>query len=357
MEQQGFKRQILDTMDSVYKPSSTERVLLLEKELEARLSELKTGLEEQGLLPGTANRVFSSVQIPKDVAHFRREREEALKRTLQVAESKPLVIQADVLKRELESCLRREYTPENLPLLLLQYYTERILQLGQSKHLHILRWKRRCQTSETMEELYPLYKKQVDYIMQEFNDSVQRAQRLSVARENFLVGKNNPPDLVTPEDLAIYTRWLVCHLQALGTVHHYLQALQYLPISKALSLADRQVPGFSEENGKVCDTNLNAVSPGPLGRSVSGPGRTDAAFVLPQHMTDRDGLKPQLKPLLSHFHIPYDVQKLRDSAKEMELFSLALPLNLELGWCPGRLSDLLFPNPIVMWLHCWGLFH
>lgn len=45
-------------MDSVYKPSSTERVLLLEKELEARLSELKTGLEEQGLLPGTANRVF-----------------------------------------------------------------------------------------------------------------------------------------------------------------------------------------------------------------------------------------------------------------------------------------------------------
>lgn len=42
--------------------------------------------------------------------------------------------------------------------MLVKYYTERILQLGQSKHLHILRWKRRCQTSETMEELYPLYK-------------------------------------------------------------------------------------------------------------------------------------------------------------------------------------------------------
>lgn len=37
-----------------------------------------------------------------------------------MAESKPLVIQADVMQRELESCLRREYTPENLPLLLLQ---------------------------------------------------------------------------------------------------------------------------------------------------------------------------------------------------------------------------------------------
>lgn len=61
--------------------------------------------------------------------------------------------------------------------------------------------------------------------MQEFNDSVQRAERLSVARENFLMGKNNRPDLVTLEDLAIYTRWLVCHLQALGTIHHYLQVV------------------------------------------------------------------------------------------------------------------------------------
>lgn len=37
-----------------------------------------------------------------------------------MAEAKPLVIQADVMQRELETCLRREYTPENLPLLLLQ---------------------------------------------------------------------------------------------------------------------------------------------------------------------------------------------------------------------------------------------
>ncbi|KAL6091496.1 hypothetical protein STEG23_032307, partial [Scotinomys teguina] len=107
-------------MDGVYKFSSTERIQLLEKDLAVKLSELKADLEEQELLPGTADWIFSSVQIPKDVAYFRRERAEALKRTLQVAESKPLVIQADVLQRELESCLRREYTPENLPLLLLQ---------------------------------------------------------------------------------------------------------------------------------------------------------------------------------------------------------------------------------------------
>lgn len=65
-----------------------------------------------------------------------------------------------------------------------------------------------------------------------------------------------------------------------------------------------------------------------------GSGKTDAVFVLPQHVTDRDDLKPQLKRLLSHFHIPGDVQKLSDSAKEMELFSLVhneLTINMQ-GW-------------------------
>lgn len=107
-------------MDEIYKITSTERVQLLEKELAVRLTELKSEIEEKEVLQGTAHRAYSSVQIPKDVSYFRRERELALKRTLQVGESKPLVVQADILQRELESCLRREYTAENLPLLLLQ---------------------------------------------------------------------------------------------------------------------------------------------------------------------------------------------------------------------------------------------
>uniref|UniRef100_A0A8C0XQJ1 DUF4549 domain-containing protein n=1 Tax=Castor canadensis TaxID=51338 RepID=A0A8C0XQJ1_CASCN len=317
-------------MDEVYKITCTERTQLLERELAVQLSELKSQIEEQEILQGTAHRTYSSVQIPKDISYFRRERELALKRILQVAESKPLVIQADVLQRELESCLRREYTPENLPLLLLQYYTERSTQLVQSKYLHKLRWKRFCQHSTIMEQLYPLYKKQVGYITQEFDDAVQRAERLSVARENFLMGRNNPPNLVTQEDLTIYTRWLVCHLHSLRTIHHYLQALQYLPISKVQSLADNQVPNVDQENERVCvnDTNPDLqdfASPGPMDKNISEPMRTGAAFTLPQHATDTKELKPQLKRLLSHFHIPYDLQELRDSAEEMELFSLVSP--------------------------------
>lgn len=60
----------------------------------------------------------------------------------------------------------------------------------------------------------------------------------------------------------------------------------------------------------------------------SGSGRTEATFILPQHVTEKEELEPQLRRLFSHFHIPYDLQKLRDSAKEMELFPLVLSSRL-----------------------------
>lgn len=44
----------------------------------------------------------------------------ALSSGVQVAGAKPFAVQADVLQREQESYLRREPTPENSPLLLLQ---------------------------------------------------------------------------------------------------------------------------------------------------------------------------------------------------------------------------------------------
>lgn len=56
----------------------------------------------------------------------------------------------------------------------------------------------------------------------------------------------------------------------------------------------------------------------------SGPTRTEAAFFLPQHTTETEELKPQLRLLLSHFSIPYDMEELRDASKEIELFSLVL---------------------------------
>uniref|UniRef100_A0A5F8AEL7 DUF4549 domain-containing protein n=1 Tax=Macaca mulatta TaxID=9544 RepID=A0A5F8AEL7_MACMU len=75
----------MQIMDEIYKITSTERVQLLEKKLAVQLTELKSEIEEQGALQGTTNRVYSSVQTPKDIYYFRRERELALKQTLQVS--------------------------------------------------------------------------------------------------------------------------------------------------------------------------------------------------------------------------------------------------------------------------------
>jgi len=64
--------------------------------------------------------------------------------------------------------------------------------------------------------------------MEQYNDAVQRAARLSAARESFPTGKKNPVNVVILEDLMIYTRWLVCHLHSLKGIHNFLQVRRAL---------------------------------------------------------------------------------------------------------------------------------
>ncbi|XP_051852684.1 putative uncharacterized protein C6orf183 [Antechinus flavipes] len=341
-------------MDEIYKIASSKRIQQLEKELEVQLSELKTEIQEHRALKRSPHWPYSSIRLPKDVSYFRKKRELALRKSLQVAESKPLVIQADVLQRELESCLRKEYTFENLPLLLHQW---RSPLLSPSSTIHsdkggtigpfVLvwcvqprswvriavseRWKRFCQHSSMMEQIYPLYQEQVGHIMQEYNDAVQRAERLAVAQENLFMGKNNPGHLVTQEDLMIYTRWLVCHLYSLRDIHSYLRVLQYLPISDRLEIAILDV---DQENGDMCtghidpeSSSTNNQNSGCQASSVTSTSelfRKEVTSILPHNKTKAVELKPQLELLLSHFNICYNTEDLKNSADEMELFSLVV---------------------------------
>ncbi|XP_075779234.1 putative uncharacterized protein C6orf183 [Pelodiscus sinensis] len=112
----------------------------------------------------------------------------------------------------------------------------------------MLRWKRFCRHSSVIEQLYPLYQKQIGHIMQEYNDAVQRAARQSVARHNFLAGKKNPVLTVTQEDLVIYMQWLVCHLHSLKAIHSYLRVLQYLPLSHRMEMVIH--PKVAQDNGE-----------------------------------------------------------------------------------------------------------
>ncbi|MBN3319340.1 CF183 protein, partial [Atractosteus spatula] len=269
-------------MAVVYKVSSTERLQLMERELSSQLSALKTEIEENGVLQGTPAKSYSSVHIPKDMSYFRQERELVLRRALQVVTARPVLAQADAMQRELESCLSREYTPESLPLLLHQFYTDRSYQLAQCKYQYMLRWRRFCRHSSIIEQLYPLYKKQVSRLMGEYEDAVQRSRRLSVSRERVLTGSGNPINAVTPEDIVIYLQWLVCHLHSLKTIHSYLQYAFYWN-------------KFRSEH-----------------------------MELPTHRKRLEEFESQLQQMISHFNIDYNTKDIKNTANEMELFSMVL---------------------------------
>lgn len=60
-------------------------------------------------------------------------------------------------------------------------------------------------------------------ILLEYNDCVQRAQRLGLAREAMLCNNESGQSVVKQDDLLIYLRWLVCHLHSLKRVNQYLK--------------------------------------------------------------------------------------------------------------------------------------
>jgi len=61
--------------------------------------------------------------------------------------------------------------------------------------------------------------------MEEYNDCVSRAQRLSVARESFLAGDTLSVASVRVDDLFIYLRWLITHLTSVRLFHQYLKVV------------------------------------------------------------------------------------------------------------------------------------
>ena len=59
--------------------------------------------------------------------------------------------------------------------------------------------------------------------MSEYQDALDRARRLAVAREAALVGAESAMNVVTLDDLLIYTRSLVCQLHSVKRIHAFLK--------------------------------------------------------------------------------------------------------------------------------------
>jgi len=151
-------------MEAIYEVSSSEKVRSLEEDLRKELKELQNEVEDGNFMTSSvAPKAFGSIPLPKDVDHFRRERKLAIGKSLQVREAKPLIVQSDVMYEEMSSCSQAEFTGKSIPLLLHQFFVERIEHLVQCKHMHMLRWARFCEHTKAIESLFPLYQKRLRY--------------------------------------------------------------------------------------------------------------------------------------------------------------------------------------------------
>ncbi|XP_076834646.1 si:ch73-242m19.1 isoform X3 [Brachyhypopomus gauderio] len=289
----------------VYKISSPVKVVQLEAELTSLLQALKSEIENTETINGTSTNPYSSVHIPKSVAYFRMERQNVLQRGLQVAAVKPIVSQAEVIQRELESCLLPEYTPESLPLLLHQFFTDRSYQLALCKYQLMLRWRRFARHSTILGQLYTEYKENMSHLMIEFEDSVQRARRLAVSREEAVMHSGQSSSAVTQQDVLIYLQWLICHLHSVKTIHSFLHVLLYLPLCEKKDADETSSPDFT--------------SPGEFS------GMCGSVSDVPIHSVKLDDFRAPLQNLLSRYCIQYKAEAIKTSADGMELLSMVTP--------------------------------
>ncbi|XP_041457909.1 uncharacterized protein LOC121410103 isoform X2 [Lytechinus variegatus] len=256
----------------LYQVGSSEKIKALEEELAKELQDLKNDIEENEML-GKMPKVASSVSLPKSVDHFRKQREQVIKRAMEVSEAQPLVIQADVMKEEMENCQKREFSKENLSLILHQFFCDKIQQLVQCKHMHMLRWKRFCEHTSTLEALYPHYQNQLGMIMSEYSDAIARAKRLSVANEALVMGKPLVTEsLVTLEDMQIYTRWLVSYYHSVKRIHAFLKIIEWIAVAHKHEIS----PDELDESDQMIksDHHTDQKNQGPqTPKAINRPGR------------------------------------------------------------------------------------
>ncbi|RNA10543.1 transmembrane protein -like, partial [Brachionus plicatilis] len=133
---------------------------------------------------------------------------------------------------------KNEYTAESLPLILHQFYLDRISWSVQAKHAHLLRWKRFTEHTSITEDLYANFKNRIGHILSDYNDCLQRAQRLGQARELLLTSNSSAQAMsaVETEDIVIYLRWLMAHFYSQKAFQQAIKVLQWLPYEIYLDL-------------------------------------------------------------------------------------------------------------------------
>ncbi|EDO39453.1 predicted protein [Nematostella vectensis] len=296
-------------MEGIYESSASEKVRAQEEELKKELKELQNEIEEGNFLRPGQVKALGSVPLPKDIEHFRRERKLAVSKTLTIREAQPLINQSEVMREEMETSVKSEYSPKSIPLLLHQkrtvelhfqifavsstrqkrqkFFSDRIEHLVQCKHMHMLRWARFNEHSKAIENLYPAYQQRLSHIMEEYHDAFQRARRLAVAREASLAGSESAMGAVTVEDLLIYTRWLVCYMHSVKRMHSFLRVIEWLPVMHKNTIKPQEI---EKDESPV---EVESKPSGPPSRARGNLKRIMSQVAITAHL---NVLRPMAKP-------------------------------------------------------------
>lgn len=239
---------------SSFKYLNGETVKKAEDKLQLEINELKKEIETNELVYGlTFTRPFSSVPAPRDAQHLARERKLHIEHMLSVPDTRPTYVQADVMLEQLDCAVKCDYTFDSLPLLLHQFFLDKISWSIQAKHAHMLRWKRFAEHTSVIEDLYVYFKNRIAYILSDYNDSIQRVRRLSTARDHLLSSgtSQQAASAIRSDDVEIYLRWLVAHFYSQKSFQQALKVLEWLPHHMSLEQTSAELAAQSTSSAST----------------------------------------------------------------------------------------------------------
>jgi hypothetical protein len=288
------------------------QLIKIEQQISNEYNEIKSEIEDNELRYNlTFTRPFSSYLIPKDPGHLGRERRLYLERLAHVSTIPDVSILSDELENELNTCSSNnsDYTSESLPLLLQEFYLKRLSSLTYAKTLHCVRWKRFCRQQIDFIQVEQQFKERSSRILAEFNDTLQRSQRLSTIRESLLLpsntsAKNINQMPVVNDDYVAYIRYLVCHFRG---QKYFDQLTELIRISH-----------FKFRTRLSTDTQTLTINLQP---PISPFQTTTALYNVPTIDVEQKETLDKLNRLFQFYSLPLDISKIRTSGDEMELYA------------------------------------
>ncbi|PAA69803.1 hypothetical protein BOX15_Mlig033119g1 [Macrostomum lignano] len=270
------------------------------------------------------------------------------------------------MQEEKDICCSPEYSPQSVLLLLHDHFAKRMHELASCRYEHLLRWRRFREHLGVLENLQPYFSSRMEMLLKHYEDYSSRTQRLASVRESFFYKSDNAMEDVNPDDIVLYIRWLVAHLQSVRLYSQFLRVIQWTPyahrhdVSKDLPdyLTQPNPDGPLEEDGAAAHPATSSVvrvvqaapadhalrevpTPPPmiapsvtahnpvsqsqftlaLAAAATQTVWNSSLLSLPLHTSEIEDLKPHLLAYCEIYGIGANAETLQCASDEMELFA------------------------------------